>query len=147
MAISRKLDFRMNRPRVVLADDNKALLESVYRLLEPEFEIVGSAADGRTAFEAVRALRPDVVVLDISMPIECGLDVATRLSALPDSPPVVFLSVHESREFLDAARDAGASGYVFKRNACRDLIGVLKQVLAGERTILERTGEPETVTE
>jgi DNA-binding NarL/FixJ family response regulator len=137
----------MDRPRVVLADDNKALLESVWRLLDPEFEVVATAADGQAAFDAVKAKRPDAIVLDISMPVAGGLDAAVRLSALPNPPRIVFLSVHESREFLDAARDAGASGYVFKRNACRDLISVLRQALAGERAFPQLTDEPEAVTD
>ena len=137
----------MDRPRVVLADDNKALLESVWRLLDPEFDVVATAADGQAAFDAVKATQPDAIVLDISMPIAGGFEVAARLSALPNPPRIVFLSVHESREFLDAARDAGASGYVFKRNACRDLIRVLRQALAGGRGFPERADEPETVAE
>lgn len=131
----------MDLPRVVVADDNKALRESVIRLLDREFEVVATAADGQAAFEAVRAKRPDAIVLDISMPIAGGLEVAARLSDLPNPPRIVFLSVHESEEFLDAARDAGASGYVFKRNACRDLISVLRLALAGEPAFPELADE------
>ena len=133
----------MGAPRVVLADDNKALLDSVRELLAEEFDVVATAADGQAAFEAARALRPEAVVLDISMPILGGLEVARRLSALPDRPQIVILSVHEGPEFLDAARDAGASGYVFKRSACVDLIRVLRESLAGRRAFPDLTGERE----
>jgi DNA-binding NarL/FixJ family response regulator len=135
----------MAAPRVVLADDNKALLDSVRELLAEEFDVVATAADGQAAFEAARAHRPEAVVLDISMPIAGGLEVARRLSALPDPPQIVILSVHEGREFLDAARDAGASGYVFKRNASTDLIRVLRESLAGGRAFPDLAGEPQPV--
>jgi DNA-binding NarL/FixJ family response regulator len=127
----------VKRPRVVLADDNKAILESVRRLLISDFDVVATVHDGRQAFDAVMALRPEAVVLDISMPCSSGLDVAKRLSALPDPPRIVFLTVHEGADFLAAAREAGASGYVVKRNAGRDLIHVLKQTLCGHRAFPE----------
>jgi DNA-binding NarL/FixJ family response regulator len=135
------------RPRVVLADDNKAILESVNELLASDFDVVAAVSNGRAAFEAVVALKPDAVVLDISMPVWNGLVVASRLSALPHPPRVVFLTVHEGREFVDAARDAGASGYVFKRNAGSDLTRALKQTLAGQPAFPELTDEPLTVPE
>jgi two-component system, NarL family, nitrate/nitrite response regulator NarL len=133
------------RPRVVLADDNQAILDSVLELLAPDFDIVAAVSNGRAAFDAAVALKPDVLVLDISMPLSNGLDVARRLSVLPDRPCVVFLTVHEGPEFIDAARYAGASGYVFKRNACADLTRALKQTLAGRSAFPERTDEPLTV--
>ena len=127
----------MKRPRVVLADDNKAILESVRELLISDFDVVATVQDGRQAFDAVMALRPEAVVLDISMPVLGGLDVAKRLSALPDPPRIVFLTVHEGADYLAAAREAGASGYVVKRNAGRDLIHALKQTLCGHRAFPE----------
>ena len=127
----------MIRPRVVLADDNQGILESVSQLLVSDFEVVAAVSDGQAAYEAVVTLRPEAVVLDISMPGWSGLEVAKRLSALTDPPPIVFLTVHQSSEFLAAARAAGASGYVFKRNAGRDLIRVLKQTLGGEQVFPE----------
>jgi CheY-like chemotaxis protein len=126
-------DVLVKRPRVVLADDNKAILECVRELLISDFDVVATVQDGRQAFDAVMALRPEAVVLDISMPCSSGLDVAKRLSALPDPPRIVFLTVHEGADFLAAAREAGASGYVVKRNAGRDLIHALKQTLCGRR--------------
>jgi DNA-binding NarL/FixJ family response regulator len=130
-------DMLVKRPRVVLADDNKAILESVRRLLISDFDVVATVHDGRQAFDAVMALRPEAVVLDISMPCSSGLDVAKRLSALPDPPRIVFLTVHEGADYLAAALEAGASGYVVKRNAGRDLIHVLKQTLRGDRAFPE----------
>src|SRR5437868_2876918 len=72
------------RPRLVIADDNDDILVCVCRLLTPLFDVVATASDGRTAYEAIVALRPDAVILDISMPVMTGIEVAERLSALPD---------------------------------------------------------------
>ncbi len=132
------------RPRVVLADDNKAILKSVRELLASDFDVVATAQDGQQAFDAIVAFRPEAVVLDISMPCASGLEVAKRLSALTDPPRIVFLSVHEGADFLAAAREAGASGYVFKRNAGSDLIRVLKQALCGHRAFPGLSDEPKT---
>jgi DNA-binding NarL/FixJ family response regulator len=133
------------RPRVVLADDNQAILENVSQLLVSDFDVVATVTDGQAAFDAIVTLRPDAVVLDISMPRASGLEVARRLSALPDPPRIVFLTVHQSGEFLAAARDAGASGYVFKRNAGSDLIRVLQQTLSGRQAFPEPSDDPQTV--
>ena len=135
----------VKRPRVVLADDNQAILESVRQLLVPDFDVVATASDGQAALDAIVALRPEAVVLDISMPCLSGFEVATRLSAMTDPPRIVFFTVHEGSEFLAAAREAGASGYVFKRNACSDLIRVLHQTLAGDRAFPELRVEPKLI--
>jgi len=133
------------RPRVVLADDNQAILKSVSQLLVSDFEVVATVSDGQAAFDAVVALRPQAIVLDISMRGSSGLEAATRLSALTDPPRIVFLTVHESRDFVAAARQAGASGYVFKRNAGSDLVRVLKQVLSGRLVFPELSDEEKLV--
>ena len=106
----------MNRPKVLLADDHQAILDHVRTQLCDEFEIVGTAQDGEAAITAALALKPDAVVLDISMPRMSGLDAARRLSALPDPPRIVFLTVLEDQDFMDAAKGAGGSEYVLKRN-------------------------------
>jgi len=133
------------RPRVVLADDNQAILECVSRLLAVDFDVVATVSDGQAAFDRVVSLRPEAVVLDISMPRSSGLEVATRLSALTDPPRIVFLTVHEGSDFLAAAQEAGALGYVFKRKAVSDLIRVLKQALCGHRGFPGLSDEPKTV--
>ena len=137
----------MIRPRVVLADDNQSILESVSQVLVSDFDVVATVADGQAAFDAVVRLRPEAVVLDISMPGLSGLEVGKRLSALPDPPRIVFLTVHQSGEFLAAAREAGASGYVFKRNAGTDLVRVLKQVLSGDYVFPESSDDPNRAVE
>ena len=86
--------------------------------------------DGQAALDAALALKPDAVVFDISMPRMSGLEAASRLSDLPNPPRIVFLTVHEDQDFMDAAANAGASGYVLKRNMYRDLVAAVRRALA-----------------
>src|SRR5436190_11037485 len=99
-------------PRVLLVDDNDAMLARAAAVLKSSCTIVGTAKDGAAAIEAAAALQPDVIVLDISMPIMNGLEVAARLRADGSTAAVVFLSVHEESEFIDVARAVGGLGYV-----------------------------------
>ena len=120
----------MPRPRLLLADDHQDILDRVSSQLGEEFEIVARLLDGQAALDAALALKPDAVVFDISMPRMSGLEAASRLSDLPNPPRIVFLTVHEDQDFVDAATSAGASGYVLKRNMCRDLAAALRRALA-----------------
>jgi DNA-binding NarL/FixJ family response regulator len=108
-------------PRVLLVDDNPAMIARATSVLKRDCEIVGSAGDGAAALEAVAALTPEVVVLDISMPGMSGLEVASRLKATGSTVAIVFLTVHEDVEVVRAAKDAGAIGYVVKSRLTSDL--------------------------
>ena len=119
----------MARPRVLLADDNQAVLDRVSCQLVDDFEIVATSMDGQAALDAILFLKPDAVVLDISMPCMSGLEVASRLSQLPHPPRIVFLTVHEDQDFIDEAARAGASGYVLKRNLFTQLASALRHAL------------------
>jgi CheY-like chemotaxis protein len=119
----------MDRPRILLADDHQAILDRASQQLVGEFDIVTTVLNGQAALDASLDLKPDAVVLDISMPGLTGLEVARRLSALPSPPRIVFLTVHEDPDFRAAAAVAGASGYVLKRNLCSDLAGALRLAL------------------
>ena len=119
--------------RVLWADDHYRQLTPVQTLLERRFELVGMVSDGKAALDAARKLRPDVVVLDISMPELSGIDVARKLQADEDGPAIVFLSVHQDPAIVGAALDAGAFGYVLKAVAGRDLIVAIEEALAGRR--------------
>ena len=119
----------MHRPRVLVADDHQAILDHVRHQLADEFDVIATVLDGQAAFDATLALKPDAVVLDISMPRMNGLEVAKRLSALPNPPRIVFLTVHEDPDFMDAAEGVGASGYVLKRNLLTQLGGALRHAL------------------
>jgi DNA-binding NarL/FixJ family response regulator len=119
----------MDRPRVLLADNNQGILDSVRRELSDEFEIVATFMDGKAAYDAILVMKPDAVVLDISIPRMNGLEVARRLLELPDPPRIVFLTVYEDQDLMDATVSAGASGYVLKRNLSTRLAPVLRLAL------------------
>jgi len=87
--------------------------------------------DGRAAFEAAFVLKPEAVVFDISMPVLSGLAAAARLAESPQPPCVIFLTVHEDQDFVDAAFNVGALGYVLKRRLGTDLIPAIRAALAG----------------
>jgi len=123
--------------RVFWADDHVTTLQAVRVLLESRFDIVGTATDGQQALEAVRTLRPDVVVLDVSMPELSGIEVARHLLASEEEeqPAIVFLTIHSDAAIVEAALETGALGYVLKTSAGRDLLNAIEQVLAGRRFI------------
>jgi DNA-binding NarL/FixJ family response regulator len=128
----------VDRPKIVLADDHQAMLDHVSDQLAGEFEIVATAHDGEAAITAALAMKPDAVVLDISMPRLNGLEAARRLSALPDPPRIVFLTVLEDEDFVDAAKCAGGSEYVLKRNMRTELVAALWHALGDRRRVSAR---------
>jgi DNA-binding NarL/FixJ family response regulator len=122
-------------PRVLLVDDNETILERATATLSPAFEIVGAVKNGPAALEAVSALRPDVVVLDISMPGMSGLEVAGRLRRSGSVVPIVFLTIHDDEELVQAAQAAGGIGYVSKTMLPSDLIFAVNEACAGRRYV------------
>ena len=122
------------RPRVLLVDDNQAMLSRAAAVLTPGCVVVGAANDGRTAIEKTMALQPDVVVLDISMPGMSGLEVAGALRDAGSQAAVVFLTVHDEEEFRQAARAAGGVGYVVKPRLVADLMSAVREAYAGRST-------------
>jgi DNA-binding NarL/FixJ family response regulator len=124
------LNSRKEKFRVVVADDNQDVRDKVVQLLRPDFEVVGTAADGNTAAEAVSLLEPDIVVLDISMPGKNGIETAQALKKTGSLSKIVFLTVHNDADFVRAAVKAGALGYVIKSQMARDLVTAINS--AGE---------------
>ena len=120
----------MTRSRVVLADDLAPVLMEVAALLKHSFDVVGVASDGRGALETTLRLKPDLVVLDISMPGLSGIEVARELRKHGSGSKIVFLTVHEDRTILDACRAAGGLGYVIKVLMETDLIPAMQEALA-----------------
>ena len=120
----------MKRVRILLADDHREMLKRVVHLLQSEFEVVGAVNDGQALLEAASKLRPDVVVLDISMPVINGLEAADRLRGVGSKAKVVFLTVHENPDFVHASRARGALGYVVKHRLTSDLVPAIKEALA-----------------
>jgi DNA-binding NarL/FixJ family response regulator len=121
----------MTGSRVLVADDLTPVLSEVSKLLEKSFEIVGMVSDGKSALEAALALKPDLVVLDISMPGWSGIEVARELKKRGNKAKIVFLTVHEDADILAACLSAGALGYVAKVLMYTDLIPAMREALAG----------------
>jgi DNA-binding NarL/FixJ family response regulator len=121
----------MKRPRVLLADDHRLLREAFAQLLESGCDVVGAVADGRALLAAAPELRPDVVVLDIAMPLLNGLDAARQLKRLMPEVKVIFLTVSEDPDLAAEAFRAGASGYLLKNSAASELIQAIQEVVQG----------------
>ena len=119
------------RPRVLLADDHIHFLESVRRLLVGAFDIVATAADGRQALDLARSLRPDIVVLDVAMPDCNGFQTLEQLNRDGPETRVLFLTMHSDDDFVAAAVNGGAHGYVLKSRIHLDLISAIDHALAG----------------
>lgn len=122
----------MAKIRVVLADNHREMLAAIRRILDEEFEVVGAVEDGEQAVMTVLSLNPDVLVIDISLPILNGLQAAKQLQAGNCRAKVIFLSVHEGPEFVEAACSAGASGYVSKARLSTDIIPAIHKAMLGQ---------------
>ena len=121
----------MNRTRILIAEDHKEMRDRVVQQLKNDFEVIGSVGDGGAVLKMVPEMLPDVCVLDISMPILSGIEAAQRLKAGGSTSRIVFLTVHEDPDFLEAALDTGALGYVLKSRMGCDLVPAINAVMAG----------------
>jgi DNA-binding NarL/FixJ family response regulator len=130
----------LNRTRLLLAEDHAAMRNVAMRLLEQEFEVVGTAGDGQTLIEAAARLLPEVLVVDISMPGLSGIEAAHRLRETGSTTKVVFLTVYEDLDYVTAALATGALGYVVKSRMGTDLCLAIKEALAGRLFISPPVG-------
>jgi DNA-binding NarL/FixJ family response regulator len=121
----------VTRPRVLLADDHKEVCDSVVRLLSSEFDIVGVVQDGAELLSTEPDKLPDICVIDISMPIICGIEAARLLKARGSKAKIVFLTVHEDPDFVRAALEVGALGYVVKSRIASDLCTAITAAMSG----------------
>ncbi len=121
--------------KVLLADDHSIVRAGLARIVAEsgDMEVVAEAADGRAAIRAVRANRPDVVVVDISMPGMDGLEVVTQLQAHDPDLPTIILTMHEEAQYVVRAIEAGAMGYITKQSAPERLVDAIRKVHAGKR--------------
>jgi DNA-binding NarL/FixJ family response regulator len=126
---------RMSKIRVLLADDHDTVLERVRTVLGNEFEIVGAVNNGRDAVAQTERLNPDVLVIDISMPVLDGLKAVCQLRSKRLNTKFVFFTVHEDEDFVAAAFSAGASAYVSKLRVTTDLVPAIHAVIAGNTYI------------
>jgi len=111
------------------------MLEKIADLLEGTYEIVGTAPDGQTALNEVPRQCPDVLLMDISMPVMSGIDAAENLIRKHTDAKIIFLTVHDDPDFVKAALATGAGGYVIKSHMATDLFPAIREVLAGHRFI------------
>lgn len=123
------------RSRLLLIDDHPGVLESIERLLGHRFDVVGVVADSRKAISVANDLSPDIIVLDICMPEPNGIRIAHALRQSGCNAKVIFLTVQEDQDYIDAAMRTGAQGYVLKRRMQPDLLDAIDLVLAGKRFI------------
>lgn len=119
------------RTRILIADDHKEMRDKIVHQLENEFEVVGSVGDGCVVLEAEPRVKPDLCVLDISMPKLDGIEAANELKARQSSSRIIFLTIHEDPDFLEAALEAGALGYVLKSRMASDLVPAVHAAISG----------------
>jgi DNA-binding NarL/FixJ family response regulator len=118
--------------RVLLVDDHAILVESLKKLLEDDFEIVGSAGDGRTMIDLALELRPDVILLDVTLPVMNGLEAARRIKKRLPHVSIIFLTMNEDRDLAAEALRIGAAGYVLKKSAASEVRQAIKAALNGQ---------------
>ena len=125
----------MKRTKILIADDHSMVIDGLRSLLEPEYEVVSAVNDGRAVLPEVQKLKPDVVVIDISMPLLNGLDCTRQLREAGCTAKILILTMHPDATLAQEALAAGASGYLLKSSPGSELKGALREVLEG-RTYL-----------
>jgi DNA-binding NarL/FixJ family response regulator len=118
------------KPRVLLADDHTLLLEAFRKLLADACEVVGTVSNGRDLVSAAASLHPDVIVVDVAMPLLNGLDAVRQIKRTQPGIRIIFLTMHEDPDLAAEAFRAGASGYVLKRSAAAELLTAIREVAA-----------------
>ncbi|HLK19987.1 MAG TPA: response regulator transcription factor [Bryobacteraceae bacterium] len=129
------------RVRVLVADDHALVAAGISKLLEDEFEMVGSVEDGRALVATAKREQPDVVLLDISMPVLNGVEAARQLKIAAPNTKMIFVTVHSDSPYVVEAFRAGASGYVLKRSAPSELSAAIRDVLAGNLYVTPLIGK------
>jgi DNA-binding NarL/FixJ family response regulator len=125
----------MGKTRILLADDHTLVAEAIQRLLEPEFEVVGVVADGRSLVREACALKPDVVLVDLNMPLLNGLDASEQLKAANPGMKIIVLTMNEDAEIAAQTMRTWASGYLLKKSAGSELVKAVREVLRGGKYI------------
>jgi DNA-binding NarL/FixJ family response regulator len=126
---------------ILLADDHTLMLEGLARLLGSEFNVVGTAANGRILLEEAQRLQPDVVVLDVGMPELNGIEAARRLAKIAPAAKIVFVTQQLAPAYLHAAFAAGTKAYVAKQSAASELISAIRMALSGRYYVTPLAGE------
>jgi DNA-binding NarL/FixJ family response regulator len=131
----------MGQPRVLLADDHTMVVEAFRKLLEPEFEIVGTVADGRTLVNIAPGLKPDVIVLDIGMPLMNGMEAGKELKQLLPRTKLIALTMIEDYELAAEALRSWASGYLLKKSAGSELVKAIREALKGKSYVTPKVAQ------
>lgn len=121
----------MSKPRIVLGDDHGIILEGLRTLLEKDFDIVGTASNGRDLAAEAERLKPDAVLLDVSMPILNGMEAARQIKSRDSHIKIIFVTQKSDRQYVQTALRIGASGYVLKQAATTEVGNALREVLRG----------------
>jgi DNA-binding NarL/FixJ family response regulator len=131
----------MKRPRILLADDHPLFLAALRSLLDAESEVVGAVSDGRSLVEAASRLKPEVIVLDIGLPLLNGIDAARQIKKEQPETKILFLTMHANLAYLKNALAAGASGYLLKTSAREELLGAVQDVIRNRIHVSPGFGE------
>jgi DNA-binding NarL/FixJ family response regulator len=118
-----------------MADDHKMIVDALRRVLEPEFEVVETVGDGRALLAAVKTHQPDVVVIDVSMPLLNGIEASRNIRKTNPRVKIIILTMHDRPEFATQALEAGVSGYVLKQSAAEELVQAIREALKGNTYI------------
>jgi DNA-binding NarL/FixJ family response regulator len=121
----------MKMPRVLMADDHSMVLEGIHKLLETDCDLIGTVGDGHALLRAVEELRPDLILLDISMPLLNGIDACRQLAKSMPKARIIFLTMHADLAYVEEAFRAGAAGYLLKRSAASELKQAIEVVMRG----------------
>src|SRR5271155_2325500 len=130
----------MKRPRILLADDHALMLDGFSNLLEPKYRVVGTAQDGKQLVDAAIRLKPDLIILDITMPLLNGIDAARAIRKHLPQVKLLFVTMHTGPTYLKAALEAGANGYAVKSSGRNEILAAIESVLNGTRYIAPGMG-------
>jgi DNA-binding NarL/FixJ family response regulator len=131
----------MGKPRLLIADDHTLIVEAFKKLLEGEFEIIATVSDGRHLLELAPRLKPDVILIDISMPLLNGMDAGERIKKLIPGTKLIALTMIEDHEVASKALRTWASGYLLKSSAASELIKAVREVLRGNSYVTPRVAQ------
>ena len=121
-----------NRPRILIADDHALVAEALHKLLQADFDVIGIVHDGRCLVQTAQELRPDVILVDIGMPLLNGMQAAQRIKRILPAVKLVYVTINQDPELVVEAFRRGASGYLPKTSAGSELVIAIRTVLKGE---------------
>ncbi len=125
----------MPKPRILVADDHALVIEGFRRILQEHYELVGTVGDGYALLAAAKTVQPDIVILDISMPLLNGIDTSAQLKKICPTAKIIIVTMHAGADYVRSAFEAGASAYVLKGSAVDELEQAIRAVLGGHSYI------------